>query len=45
MEKRLDKNAKGGFTYYIITEGQRGLSKMLVHDYGGGEGGKGGLVL
>ena len=26
------------FTYYIITEGGRGgASKMLMHDYGGGE--------
>ena len=26
--------SKGAFTYYIITDGE-GVSKMLMHDYGG----------
>ena len=28
---------KGTFTYYIIQKGE-GVSKMLMHDYGGGKG-------
>ena len=32
---------KGAFTYYLITEGERVFSKMLIHNYGrkGGRGG------
>ena len=33
-----NKTTKVGFTYYIITEGE-GVSKMLMHDYGGWGGG------
>ena len=29
----------GAFTYYVITDGGGGVSKMLTHDYAGGEGG------
>ena len=28
------KKIKGAFTYYVITEGGGGVSKMLTHDYG-----------
>ena len=36
--KIVNKTTKGAFTYYIITEGE-GVSKMLMHDYGGWGGG------
>ena len=32
------KTTKGASTYYIITEGE-GVSKILMHDYGGWGGG------
>ena len=32
------KTTKGAFTYYTITEGQ-GVSKMLIYDYRGWQGG------
>ena len=33
------KTTNGAITYYIITEAGRGVSKMLMHDYGGKGGG------
>ena len=33
------QNNKGAFTYYIITEGAGGVSKMLMHDNGRRGGG------
>ena len=33
------KSSFGAFTYYVIIEGGRGVSKMLMHDYGGRRGG------
>ena len=37
------KSTKGALTYYVITEGGgrggMGVSKRLMHDYGGGQGG------
>ena len=35
------KTNKGAFTYHIIAEGGRGVSKMPTHDYGGGRWGVG----
>ena len=32
---------KGAFTYYVSKQGGKGLLKMLILDYGGGERGKG----
>ena len=32
--KKQNKTTQGAFTYYIITEGEGGVSKMLTHDYG-----------
>ena len=32
------KTNKGAFTYCSVTEGGGGVSKLLRHDYGGGEG-------
>ena len=32
------KSSLGAFTYCVITKGGGGVSQMLMHDYGGGEG-------
>ena len=35
----------GAFTYYIITEGEGRVSKLLMYDYGVGEGREVGFVM
>ena len=39
MKLSESKTTSGVFTYYTITEGERGVAKMLMHYYGGGGGG------
>ena len=43
MKLSESKTTKGALTYYIITEGEGGGSKLLMHDYGRGK--EGGLAL
>ena len=39
MKLSESKTTKGAFTCYVIIEGGRDVSKRLMHNYGGGEGG------
>ena len=34
--KSVDEFSKAAFTYYVITEVERGVSEMFTHDYGRG---------
>ena len=38
MKLSESKTNKGAFTYYVIAKGGRRVSKMLIHDHGGGGG-------